>query len=532
MFVLRRGVRSLIVPFFVVALGAVAFADDAKPDGQSAGQSVGKSDAKPAGPEPKPLRFESNHTLALHAPGRETKLDYVAVGETTLLSDDAGAPEAEFFSISYCVKGSGDASARPVTFAFNGGPGSSSIWLHLGLLGPRLIQVPSDAQPAGAPPFTLIDNPDPLLAASDVVFVDPVGTGFSRVVGKGDTANFWGVDEDAASVARFIRRWISDHGRWASPKYLLGESYGGIRGPLLVRELQGGMSSMALNGVILISPALDMAVVDGQENDAALATVLPTFAATAWYHDALPKPRPPDLDAFLRDVGRFVSDEYVPALFAGRAIPDSRRDQLVDQLHRFTGLSADYLRRANLKVTPERFRRELLRERGLVVGRLDTRYTGTEPDAVGERPSGDPMSAGISGAFVAGFMDYLRSSLGVVVDRDYVVMSPEAGAHWKRPKESEPAFSGYVDVAPALARGMAENPQLRVFVASGLYDLATTFFAAEHNVRRSTMPLDRVELHRYPAGHMMYVNQPSREMLSRELRAFVGNRGEEKSAAQ
>jgi carboxypeptidase C (cathepsin A) len=468
-------------------------------------------EAKPAGPEPKPLRFESVHTLAM--------LDYVAVAETTLLEDKDGAPEAEFFSISY-ARQAGEPAERPVTFAFNGGPGSSSIWLHMGLLGPRIVQVPSDAQGAGAPPFPVVDNRDSLLAVSDLVFVDPIGTGLSRVVGKGDAASHFGVDEDAKSVARFIRRWLSDHGRWASPKYILGESYGGIRGPLLVRELQGGMNSVALNGLILISPALDMGVVDGQPNDAALATVLPTYAATAWYHDALPD-RPKDLDAFLGEVTRFVKEEYVPALFAGRELDDERRAALLAKLHRYTGLSTDYLRRANLKVSTDRFRRELLRERGLVVGRLDTRYTGTEPDAVGEVPSGDPMSAGISGAFVAGFMDYLRSGLGVVVDRDYVVMNQEAGKSWKRPKEEWAAFQGYVDVAPALARGMADNPELRVFIASGLYDIATTFFAAEHAVARSSMDLARVELHRYPAGHMMYVHQPTLANLARELREFV-----------
>jgi carboxypeptidase C (cathepsin A) len=280
------------------------------------------------------------------------------------------------------------------------------------------------------------------------------------------------------------------------------------------------MNSVALNGLVLISPALDMGLVDGQENDAALATVVPTYAATAWYHKALSAP-PKDLDAFLAEVCAWVTDEYVPALFKGRDLPPDRREAIVDRLSRYTGLSPEYLRRANLKVTTDRFRRELLRDRGLVLGRLDTRYTGTEPDAVGETPSGDPMSAGISGAFVATFLSYLKKDLGVEVDRDYVVMSEEAGKNWKRPKEDAPAFQGYVDVAPALARGMADNPALRVFVASGLYDIATTFFGAEYSVRRSTMDRSRVVLKRYPAGHMMYVNGPAFADLSRNLREFV-----------
>jgi carboxypeptidase C (cathepsin A) len=474
------------------------------------------AESKPAGPAPQPLKFETSHSLAL---GGGKSLDYVATAETTPLEDKDGQPEAEFFSISYAVKAA-DAATRPVTFAFNGGPGSSSIWLHMGLLGPRLVQVPSDATGAGAPPFPAIDSPDPLLLVSDLVFVDPVGTGLSRVVLKGDTGNFWGVDEDARTVARFIRRWISDHGRWASPKYILGESYGGIRGPLLVRELQGGMNSVALNGLILISPALDMAVVDGQQNDAAFATVIPTFAATAWYHKALPE-MPKELDPFLADVERFVREDYVPALFSGRAMGDEKRAAITEKLHKYTGLSTDYLRRANLKVSTQRFRRELLRERGLVVGRLDTRYVGTEPDDVGEVPSGDPMDAGISGAFVSIFNDYLRATLGVKVEREYVVMSGEAGRAWKRPKSDESAFQGYVDVAPDLARGLADNPQLRVFIANGLYDVATTFYASEYEVQRSTMDLKRVELHRFPAGHMMYVHHPTQVALLKAIREFI-----------
>jgi len=474
------------------------------------------AETTPKGPEPRELRFESEHSVDVGT----GLLSYRVVAGTTFLRDEAGEPEAEFFTFAYELVPAPDPARRPVTFAFNGGPGSASVWLHMGLLGPKLVQVPSDGEAAGAPPYPLADNPHTLLAVSDVVFIDPVGTGFSRVVGEGDSGDHWGVDEDARSVARFIRRWISENGRWASPKYILGESYGGIRGPLLVRELQSGFNAVALNGLVLVSPALDMEVVDGQDNDAAYATVLPTYAATAWFHDALPE-RPADLGPFLDEVRAFAREEYVPALFAGRDLSSQRRDALVAKLHRYTGLSPEYLRRANLKVSTDRFRRELLRDRGLVVGRLDTRYTGTEADDVGEVPSGDPMGAGISGAYVAGFQHYLRTELGVTVDREYEVMSAEAGEAWKRPEEEWAAFQGYLDVAPALARGMADNPDLRVFIASGLYDIATTFFAAETNVARSTMDRGRVALHTYPAGHMMYVHHPTLVELARDVKAFV-----------
>jgi carboxypeptidase C (cathepsin A) len=506
-----------IATIFALSVFLPALAQSARAAQDANAPDASKSDAqkKEEGPAPKSIRVATEHKL--DAGGKS--LAYVAVAETTTLEDAKGKAEAEFFTVSYLAK---DAAAadRPITFAFNGGPGSSSVWLHMGLLGPKRVQVPSDAQAAGAPPFPVVDNPDSLLLASDLVFVDPIGTGLSRVVLAGKNADHWGVDEDARSVARFIRRYLSSHDRWASPKYVLGESYGGIRGPLLVRELQGGANSVALNGLVMISPAFDMGLVDGQDNDAALATVVPTYAATAWYHKALAN-RPENQDAFLAEVCSWVTDEYVPALFKGRDLPDDRREAIVQKLSKYIGISPEYIKRANLRVSTDRFRRELLRDRGLVVGRLDTRYTGTEPDSVGEAPSGDPMSAGIGGAYVATFLSYLRKDLGVDVDREYAIMSEEAGKNWKRPKEEGAAFQGYVDVAPALARGMAENPALRVFVASGLYDIATTFFAEEYVVRRSTMDRSRVTLKRYPAGHMMYVNGPSFTELTRNIREFV-----------
>lgn len=461
--------------------------------------------------------IEAEHSMQID--GKE--LNYRSIAETTHLLNQADEPEAEFFSFTYFAQTDVPQAERPVVFAFNGGPGSASVWLHMGVLGPKRVVVPSDAQGAGAPPYPLVENPHTLLAVADLVMIDPIGTGFSRVVHDGDTEDHWGVDEDAKSVARFIRTWLTKHRRWASPKYILGESYGGIRGPLLVRELQSGFNAVALNGLILISPALDMEMVDGQDNDAAYATVIPTYAATAWYHNALPD-RPAELEPFLNEVRAFVREEYVPALFAGRDLPKAKYDAVVNKLHRYTGLSEDYLRRATLKVSTNRFRRELLRDRGLVIGRLDTRYTGTEADAVGEVPSGDPFGSGVSGAYVAGFRHYLQNELGVIdMERPYEVMNGEAGGEWKRPENLDSSFSGYLDVAPILARGMANNPDFRLFVGNGYYDIATSFFAAEHNLARSTMPLDRITLRNYPAGHMMYVHEPSFEALAEDLANFI-----------
>lgn len=477
----------------------------------------------PSKPMPAPVSYQRTKSIQL----ADGTLRYRATAKTTLLRTDAGMPEAEFFSFTYerlpDARGGDDTPdpSRPVTFVFNGGPGSASVWLHMGLVGPKVVQVPSDGDGAGAPPYPVIDNPHTLLTDTDLVLIDPIGTGFSRVVGEGDTADHWGVDEDARSVARFIRRWISDNKRWASPKYILGESYGGIRGPLLVRELQSGFNSVALNGLIMVSPAFDMEVVDGQPSDAAFATVLPTYAATAWYHGAL-KARPAELDAFLDEVRRFTAEEYVPALFAGRALSEERRSQIAGRLAAYTGLDQEYIERANLRVSTDRFRRELLRDRGLVVGRLDTRYTGTERDDVGEVPTHDPLGDGIAGAYVAGFHQYVQGELGLRMSRDYVVMSPDAGSDWKRQEEDWPASGGYLDVIPHVDRGMAANPDLRLFVANGLYDIATTFHAAENNIARATMDLDRVTIRNYPAGHMMYVHHPTLEQMAKDLRAFIG----------
>jgi carboxypeptidase C (cathepsin A) len=382
------------------------------------------------------------------------------------------------------------------------------------------VMVPSDAEPAGAAPFEIVDNAQSLLELSDLVFVDPVGTGFSRAVGKGKNEDHWGVDEDARSVARFVQRWVTEHGRWASPKLVLGESYGGIRGALLARELQAGAIGMALSGLILISPALDMALVDGQPADATYATALPSYAATAWYHGAL-DPRPAELLPFLHEARRFAEEEYLPALFLGAALPSERRARVIAELARFTGLAPIYLERANLRVSVARFRAELLRARGQSVGRLDARYTGRESDDLRETPSDDPFSTAVGGAFTAALHQHHREFFGLQTERSYALRADFGGNVWKRPESLRSSFSGYVDVGPELARAMEDNPALRVFIGSGLFDLATTFYAAEVNVRRARLPRERVVLQHYPAGHMMYVNAESSEQLARDLREFV-----------
>ncbi|HLQ36374.1 MAG TPA: peptidase S10 [Planctomycetota bacterium] len=487
--------------------------------------SLAAQEPKPATPPPaapaaapvhtEPKSFVTEHRIEVD--GRP--LEYTATAGETLLRDDDGSERASFFTFSYTVKG-GDPARRPLTFAFNGGPGSSSVWLHFGLIGPLRVRVPSDGRSAGVPPYQLEANACTLLTVSDLVLVDPIGTGFSRALGKAKGEDFWGVAEDARSVAEFIRRYLTENKRWSSPKYLLGESYGGIRSALLLSELQGGLAAVAINGAMLISPAFDLQFVDGSGSDLQIALLVPTLAATALYHHALPE-EPKDAAAFLQQARAFAGGEYLTALFAGAGLAPERLTSVVAQLHRFTGLSEDYLRRTNLRVSAARFRRELLRARGLVVGRLDARYTGTEADDAGEVPTGDPMAPAISGAYVATFEDYLALELGVHMERNYEVISGRAGGAWKRSPGLNHSFAGWLDVMPDLVRAQADNTQLRLFIASGLYDTATTFFAAEYQARRYGMDQQRVTVRSYPSGHMVYLHEPSLQQLAGDLRAFV-----------
>jgi carboxypeptidase C (cathepsin A) len=478
--------------------------------------------AQEAEEEPPIPALDSHEARAsVRADGRA--LEYTVSARDYAIRNDEGLVTAHFSAFAYVIEGE-DSARRPVTFAFNGGPGSSSIWLHLGLLGPRRVVVPSDAKNAGAPPYPLLENPHTLLTHTDLVFVDPVGTGFSHAVGESKDEDFWGVDEDVDSVARFVREWLTRNGRWASPKYVLGESYGGVRGALLGQALKQDSASVALNGLIFVSPAFDIQFVDGREDDLTYVTSLPTYAATALYHGAL-EGQVRDREAWLREVRAFATGPYLRALFAGQNLGTDERAGLSAELSRFTGLSADYWQRANLRVNASRFRKELLRERGLVLGRLDTRYRGSETDAVGESPESDPMMAGIGSAYVAAFQQYTRDELGLDwPERPYRFSGSGTFGKWKRSEEGQAAFSGWIDTVPALASSMQDNPALRVFVANGWFDVATTVLAAEYNLSRPGVDPGRVTLRNYDAGHMMYVHGPSLEGLARDLRAFYAGR--------
>ncbi len=467
-----------------------------------------------------PKEFTTRHAIEIDG----KKLDYSAVvGETHLHGED-GSPEASVVTISYFLDGVRDPSRRPITFLFNGGPGSTAVWLHLGAFGPRQIDLGENPLDAGGPPYPLRYNPHTLLDASDLVFVDPIGTGYSHALGEGKDEDYWGVDEDAASMAEFIRAFLTRHKRWASPKYLAGESYGTIRASLLIRDLQlDVLDGVAFNGVILLSAALDVRIfrIGAEANDVAYATALPTYAATAHYHGKLPH-KPDNLDEFLRDARDFASTDYLTALFQGDSLPEEHARKVAGALHDFTGLDIDYLLRSNLRVGARRFVKELLRDRGQTLAIHDTRFQGTDPDEAGEGVAWDPFLTAISGPFVTAINSYLTDELAVDVGKPYEVFAERAGGAWKRGGNDRFVFSGSLYTTPYLAEAAATNKDFRIFVASGYHDLTTTFMGVEHTFDHSGIDKDRITLKNYYGGHMMYLFEPSLEELSQDIRAFIG----------
>jgi carboxypeptidase C (cathepsin A) len=466
--------------------------------------------------------FVTHHRLDI---GKEP-LSYTAVAGETIVRGRDGQPEASLFSIAYLKEGVDRPENRPITFLFNGGPGSSSAWLHLGAFGPRRLVLPSDPTIPGAAPYLLTDNTETLLRFSDLVFVDPVGTGYSHALGKAKDQDYWGVDEDSAVLSKYIRAFLTANRRWNSPKYLAGESYGTIRASVLVRDLElTPLEGLNLSGVILLSAALDPRTFmpAGPGNELPYVTNLPTYAASAFYHRALPQPQA-DLEAFLRQVEDFASSEYLVALFKGDLLAPDEREAIAQKLHQYTGLSIDYLKETHLRIDQGRFRKELLRDRGLVMGVYDTRYTGKDPDEAGEEVEFDPFLFGIAGPFVAALNNYLTAELKVEMDRPYTVFSVEAARSWKRAGSGNYVFAGFLNAMPYLAQAAATNKDFRVFVASGLYDLTTAYYGTRYIFDQSGIDKERLTLKTYVGGHMMYTVLPSLHQLSSDIGIFMKTR--------
>jgi carboxypeptidase C (cathepsin A) len=478
-----------------------------------------KSD-KEAEPVPPPTQFVSEHRARFN----DQVIEYTATAGETYVRDNDGEPKASIFTFAYTKKNVDDNEVRPVTFVWNGGPGSASLWLHMGSIGPHRVSVPSDAEHAGAPPYPILSAPETILDVTDLVFVDPVGTGFSRPLGKHEGKEFWGLSEDAQSMAEFIRTWATENGRWNSPRFLLGESYGTTRAAAVAKILEGEFM-MSLNGIVFISQALDYQGSTPYIRDNILAhiTYLPTMAAAAWYHEKV-SPRPDSLEAFLAESRAFATDELLPALFKGNTLDEQSRASVRNRLAYFTGLSPEYVDRANLRVQGRRFAKELLREEGLAIGLLDARYTTDDVDDLDADPAGDAADMAISSAFKAALMDYMHDDLGVDWDRTYLAPAhDELSKQWRfrtvpDGQSYEPMF---VNTARDLAFALRHNPSLNVLVASGYYDLVTPFFDAEFTLNRHDILADQVIYKYYGGGHMMYVNEPSRTQLLDDVRAFV-----------
>ncbi|TDU87286.1 carboxypeptidase C (cathepsin A) [Kribbella voronezhensis] len=456
--------------------------------------------------------------------GKETLKYTATTGRVVLRQEvltegkfDGHLPKAEVFLTAYTLDDA-DASQRPVTFAFNGGPGSSSIWLHLGLLGPRRA-VSGDVGELAPPPYGLEDNAETLLRHSDLVFIDPVSTGYSRAVEGEKPGEYHGFTRDLESVGEVIRLWTSRNGRWMSPKFLAGESYGTTRAAGLAAHLQDRYG-MYLNGVMLISAVLEFGTLDFTPgNDLPFALYLPSYAATAHYHGLVPDR---ELSDVLADAERYAAGRYPNALAQGNRLPDDYRAEVIARLASLTGLAEDYLDRVNLRIEHTRFFAELLRSRRRVVGRLDSRFTGWDVDSAGEVSNDDPSFRAIIGPYTAALNHYVRAELEYHNDLPYEFLSRDAAKDWSF-KEFE---SNHVTVADKLAEAMRANPHLKVHIASGYYDCATPYFATEHTVARLQIPAElhaNIELRYYPAGHMMYVNEESRLRQSEDLATFIQN---------
>ncbi|WND01957.1 peptidase S10 [Temperatibacter marinus] len=445
------------------------------------------------------------------------KVNYTATAQYTTLNKD-GQPDAKLFSITYTKDGVKDTSKRPVAFFYNGGPGSSSVWLHMGAWGPEKIILPSDAKDDGAAPFNIAANNDSLLDVTDMVFIDPIGTGFSHTVGDGEGKTYWGLREDAASVATFIRTWLRRNGRWNSPKYIGGESYGTTRSAMLINALEGRYDDVSINGIILISTILDFSVYAYAEGaELAYMTALPTMAATAQYHGKAGGGVP--LADFVEQARQFAVEDYAPALLLGSKLKGKKREEILKGLMKFTGLSKRYLELANLRVHYQEFNRELLRDEGYSVGRLDSRFKGKEVVGNSERPEIDPSFYGIDGGYTAALNHWVRDRLKFNPDREYTIIGGVRSWNWKigTGMWREP----YMNVTQFIGKAMRGNKDLRVFNAAGYYDFATPLLGAEYALDRSGIDPARVTYTYYPAGHMMYIHHPSLKQLNDDIRSFI-----------
>ena len=429
-----------------------------------------------------------------------------------------GETEARIFFMAYTLDEGGNRGRRPLTFSFNGGPGSASVWLHLGAIGPRRVPMnPDGTMPP--PPYQLVDNEYTWLNQTDLVFIDPVGTGYSRAVRPDLAAKFFGLNGDIESVGEFIRLYLTRYDRWNSPLFLVGESYGTTRAAGLSGYLVN--QGIALDGIVLVSTVLNFETLEfTRGNDLPYVLYLPSYTSTAWFHKKLSAElQQQGLEKTLDEARRWAGTDYSAALAKGDALPAEVRRDVVEHFARYTGLSPQYIENANLRVEAGEFRKELLRNEKRTVGRLDSRFEGIDVSGISQRPDYDPSEAAIRPPFTSAFNNYVRTELGYKADLPYYVLG--GGVHgW----EWGSAASGFPDVSPSLRSAIVKNPYMHIFVASGHFDLATPFFATEYTLDHLGLDPElraRISTGEYDAGHMMYINNESLSKLHHDVAGFL-----------
>jgi carboxypeptidase C (cathepsin A) len=514
----RRSLRLGATLFACVAAGALSFPEAVIAADASPAENPPAAPKKPDLPVPKEESAVTHHQVRIGDLG----FGYTATAGNLVISrgDD---PIASMFYVAYTRDGSRP-EQRPVTFFYNGGPGSATVWLHMGSFGPRIVET-ANARATGPAPYHIANNGDSLLDRSDLVFVDAIGTGFSRVAGKGKGTDFWNVDGDVDAFGKFITRYVTINRRWNSAKFLFGESYGTLRSAALVYHLH--QLGMHFNGVVLLSSVLNREALVSPGLDEPLVNIIPTYAAIAWYHNKVPH-KAADLSAFLQEARDFASGDYARALAKGHSLAQPELDAVAARLHEFTGLSEAFIKEANLRVKPARFRKELLRDERLTVGRYDGRFEGIDSDAAGEDPGSDPSETSIKGAFTAAFNSYLAEELNYAHDGPYLVSSTDFSyKDWdyrhKLPEylRLQTPYPGYV--VDDLGQAMRENPHLKVLSANGYFDLATPFFGTERDLYHMELDAslrENLTFRYYPSGHMVYLNPEAHKAFRADLAAF------------
>lgn len=500
---MRTTIKALCIGFSLLIV-VPSYAQDAPPDKDK--------------PIPEAKTSVTKHSVKIGG----KKIVYTATAGTMLMKNDDQEPIALIGYTAY-VKDDSDLRTRPIMFAYNGGPGSASLWLHMGILGPQRAVVEDKAFSNGGP-YKRVANEYSVLDKVDLVMIDPVATGYSRPVGKGKLEDFLGTDQDINSVSAFIKQYITENNRWQSPKFILGESYGAMRTAGVSLKLTSEMIS--LNGIVLVSPFLQFVTgFDFGQADLPYMLFLPTFAATAWYHDAI-KNKPSTLQAHIQAAEKFVMDEYGPALMKGAALSDAKKHEIAAKLEALTGLEATYWYQANLRVNHQAFTKEVLKENLETVGRIDSRFKGYSLSPHSEQMGYDPMTTAVGPPILAAFMDYYRTDLKSTQDWDYKVFGNVFGK-WDF-SHVQPDSGGfrlpYPDTAVDLAYAMIQNPKMKVFFQQGYFDLATPHFTTQYMIDHLRIPAplrDNISTAYYEAGHMMYVHPPSMAKFKQDLDNFI-----------